>query len=283
MINVVACIDGSNSAKSVCDAASWASLRVAAPLKLLHVLDKAGYPTHSNLSGNIGLGTREHLLTELIELDAKRGKLALEQGRHLLDDAQRRAIADGVGQVSTMQRHGSLVETLTEIEPDLRLLVMGQHGEAHEDQTHAVGTQLESVIRTLQRPVLVVQPDFKIPHCFMIAFDGSATAKKALDMVKGSTLLQALPCHMVMISEGEDSLAIEFENACHTLETTGFEVTRQLLAGEVITELVKYQVDHDIDLMVMGAYGHSRIRQFLVGSNTTKMLSASTVSLLLLR
>lgn len=33
----------------------------------------------------------------------------------------------------------------------------------------------------------------------------------------------------------------------------------------------------------MGAYGHSRIRQFLVGSTTTSMLRSTTSPLLLLR
>jgi len=38
-----------------------------------------------------------------------------------------------------------------------------------------------------------------------------------------------------------------------------------------------------IDLLVMGVYGHSRIRQFLVGSTTTQMLRTTTSPLLLLR
>jgi nucleotide-binding universal stress UspA family protein len=33
----------------------------------------------------------------------------------------------------------------------------------------------------------------------------------------------------------------------------------------------------------MGAYGHSRIRQLLIGSTTTAMIRHSTVPLLLLR
>ena len=37
------------------------------------------------------------------------------------------------------------------------------------------------------------------------------------------------------------------------------------------------------DLIVMGAYGHSRIRQFFVGSHTRNMVSHSKVPLLLLR
>ncbi|MDP5776249.1 universal stress protein, partial [Pseudomonas aeruginosa] len=44
-----------------------------------------------------------------------------------------------------------------------------------------------------------------------------------------------------------------------------------------------YQNEHAIDLLVMGAYGHSRIRQFLVGSTTTSMLRSTTSPLLLLR
>ena len=38
-----------------------------------------------------------------------------------------------------------------------------------------------------------------------------------------------------------------------------------------------------INLAVMGAYGHLRIRQFFIGSQTTRMLRISITSLLLLR
>ncbi|MDO2133227.1 universal stress protein [Escherichia coli] len=44
-----------------------------------------------------------------------------------------------------------------------------------------------------------------------------------------------------------------------------------------------YQEEHGVDLLVMGAYGHSRIRQFLVGSTTAHMLRTTTTALLLLR
>ena len=44
-----------------------------------------------------------------------------------------------------------------------------------------------------------------------------------------------------------------------------------------------YRDEHAIDLVVTGAYGHSRIREFLVGSTTTRMIRQSKVPLLLLR
>ncbi|WP_432205725.1 universal stress protein [Enterococcus faecalis] len=57
----------------------------------------------------------------------------------------------------------------------------------------------------------------------------------------------------------------------------------EIRPGEVESVLHAYQAEHGIDLLVMGAYGHSRIRQFLVGSTTTTMLRTSTLPVLLLR
>lgn len=283
MRNIVACIDGSNNTNAVCDAAAWASTRLSVPLKLLHVLDRSEYPTHGNLSGNIGLGTREHLLEELVVLDEKRGRIALEHGNHMLEAARVRAKADGAEHVSVVQRHGSLVETLTEMAPEIRLLVMGRQGEAHEHEAHAIGSHLENVIRTIQRPVLVALAGFRPPESFMLAYDGSATASKALDMVAGSPLLSGLLCHVVMVTDIGVNRDAELDAGCVRLVAAGFAVVRTVLEGDVASALHGYRKEQDIDLMVMGAYGHSRIRQFLVGSNTTRMLSHSDVALLLLR
>ena len=85
MINVVSCIDGSPGATAVCDAGAWASQRMNAPLQLLHVLDKPEAPAQSDLSGRLGVDSREHLLDELVELDARRNKLAQEHGKLMLE------------------------------------------------------------------------------------------------------------------------------------------------------------------------------------------------------
>ena len=54
-------------------------------------------------------------------------------------------------------------------------------------------------------------------------------------------------------------------------------------AGEVEATLRGYKDEMNIDLLVMGAYGHSRIRHLLVGSTTTSMLRRAGVPVLLLR
>ena len=105
---ITACIDGSGIATSVVDAAAWASTALDAPMRLLHVLEKAASPI-GDRSGSIGPGTATYLLDELTELDEKRGKVAMALGKHMLEEAEQRAQAAGVAEISAVQRHGDLL------------------------------------------------------------------------------------------------------------------------------------------------------------------------------
>lgn len=280
---VLACVDGSQSSPAVCDYAAWASLRLDAPLTFLHVLDNSHYPIESNLSGSIGLGSREHLLTELAELDEKRGKLMREQGRLMLDAAVARAKTDGVAAPAVRQRHGDLVEALEELEADIRLLVIGREGEEGDSVGGHVGSHLESVIRTLHRPTLVTAGIFRQPRSVMLAFDNGPSTRKGIDMIAASPLFNGLPIHLLMVGADTKDAWEAVDVAKKALEKSGHQVHACIRAGNVEDALLDYEEEHDIDMIVMGAYGHSRIRQFFVGSTTTSILTRTKRPLLLLR
>ncbi len=283
MTQVMACIDGSSITLAVCDYAAWASRQMDAPLAFLHVLGRSEYPVPTDLSGNLGLGSREHLLQELATLDEQRSRVALEQGRLMLDAAKARAVADGVPNPTSRQRHGELVDTLLEFQDEIRLLVMGRQGEQGDSAGEHIGSHLENVVRTLHRPILVIPSDYTEPQRILVAFDGSATTRKAVDMVARSPLFRGLPCHVVMVGADKDEPREQLGWARTHLETAGFDVTAEIRQGEVEAVLCAYRTEHEIDLIVMGAYGHSRIREFLIGSTTTKLIRQSKVPLLLLR
>lgn len=282
MTQVMACIDGSTQAAAVCDCAVWASQRLGSPLSLLHVLDQQRYPLSGDFSGIIGLGSREFLLEELASLDEKRNKLALEEGRMMLDAARQLAVKAGV-EPTLRHRHGDLVESLRELEGDIRLLVIGKQGEDSGSEVQLIGSQLESVIRTMHRPILVTPADFKAPASAMLAFDASATSRKGVEMLVASPLLKGMPIHLVTVSSDTHEARAALDAARDKLADAGFEVHVAILEGEVEARLRDYQAEHAIELLVMGAYGHSRIRQFFVGSTTTNMLRSATTPLLLLR
>ena len=272
MTQVIACIDGSSITPAVCDYAAWASRKMDAPLEFLHVLGRSEYPIPADLSGNLGLGGRDALLQELAELDEKRSRVALEQGRLMLDAARARAVEDGVPNPTSRQRHGELVDTLIEFEHDIRLLVMGRQGEHGDSAGEHIGSHLENVVRTLHRPILVIPSDYTEPQRILIAFDGSATTRKAVEMVASSPLFRGLPCHLVMVGADKAEAREQLDWARTTLERAGFQVIAGIRSGQVEEVLCAYRTEHAIDLIVMGAYGHSRIREFLVGSTTTTLI-----------
>lgn len=281
---VLACIDHSSYTTAICDYAAWAALRLGAPLEFIHVLDR--HPEKAaklDFSGSIGLGTQESLLEELSALDEQRSRLAQEGGRQLLEAAKKRAIADGVPSPESRQRHGELVETLAELEPGARLFIVGQRGEAADLAPQHIGSNLERVIRALYRPILVSPKDFRAVRNVLIAFDGSATARKGIAMLASSSLLRGCVLHVVMAGPGTAANNEMVQWAGNSLKSASFSVKAGIVAGDADAVLTEYIAANHIDMLVMGAYGHSRIRQLLVGSTTTTMIRTLSIPILLLR
>jgi nucleotide-binding universal stress UspA family protein len=282
-LNVVACIDGSKAALAVCDYAAWASRRMGDPLMLLHVLDDEKYPARTDMSGNIGLGSREQLQEELVQLDQERSKLALKHGHLLLDEAEMRVRAAGVDNPGKRQRHDELANSLVEIEPESRLFVLGLHGESSSAASGHVGSQLETVIRSVHRPVFLVPDEFREPRSAMLAFDGSSTAFRSIELLAGTPVFRGMPLHLVLVGDASEEHQAQLERARNQLEGQGMEIHLAMRQGDVEQALHAYQEEHDIDVLIMGAYGHSRIRRFLVGSTTTRMLETARKPLVILR
>ncbi len=280
---VLACIDASPYAEAICDYAVWAATQLAAPITLVHVLDKALHTHTPDLSGSIGLGSQELLLQQLAELDEKHSKLALQRGRSILAAAKARSEHAGVMAVAERLCHGQLQDTLAAVENDTRLLIMGKRGFSSADAHGHIGLHVERVIRTVHKPILLTQQHYKTPQRIMLAFDGSATAQKSLQMLAASPLCRGLPLHLVMAGPETDTSRAELDSAAQLMRSAGFDTKTAIVAGEPELVLHQYQQEHVIDLLVMGAYGHSRIRQFIVGSTTTAMICKAKCSLLILR
>lgn len=282
---VLACIDGASLTEAVCDYAVWIAKRVQAPLKLLHTIDHHPETAlRADLSGNVGLGSQEHLLEEIIQLEQQQSKLKLKKGKLLLQAAKQRVIDGGVTDPICNQRHGGLISALIELEESIRVLVLGLRGQVHDHRSDQIGAKLEAVIRSLHRPILVVNDAFVPPERIMIAYDGSRAADKAVDMVAASPLYRGLACHLVCVNDNEATAAKLLQQASDRLNAAGDrEVSAVQLKGKAEQALCDYQQRHAIDLTVMGAFSHTRLHDMLLGSFTHKMLINTRKPLLLLR
>lgn len=309
MTKVLACLDGSLYSQSVCDHAAWAAARLKASVELLHVIgrrDIAAAPM--DLSGSIGSDAQQHLLEELATLDAARAKLIQKRARLMLDEAKSRVQTRGIADVTVTLRHGDLVDTLTEREgqvsqqanqqvsqqvsqqaghqtaPQADLIVIGKRGEAADFAKLHLGSNLERVVRATHRPVLVAARAFKPIERLMIAFDGGASALKAVETVAGSPLFTGLACHLVMAGPDNDANRAKVGEAASRLTAAGLTVTSSVEAGISPEAVIAAKVEAlTIDLLVMGAYGHSRMRSLVIGSTTTEMIRSCRIPVYLVR
>lgn len=280
---IIALVDGSIYSESVCEHAAWISGRTGAPVELIHVLGRREAPADNDLSGSIRLGARTALLEKLADLDAQRAKLVAHRGRAILEDAHAILEKGGVDGITTRLRHGDIVETISEIESDARVIVIGKRGEAADFAKGHLGSNLERIVRASHRPVFVASRAFKPIDSVLVAYDGGTSAMKAIDHIARSTLFQGLGVTVVTVGQDTERTRKGLADAKALLSAAGIDADTCIVEGQPENELGKLVENEGFGMLVMGAYGHSRIRSLVIGSTTTEMVRTCKVPVVLVR
>lgn len=288
MTKILGCIDGSLYADGVCTLISWAQARLQLPVTLLHVVTPSSVGDNPiDMTGQIGLGAKSDLLQALAEIDAAHGKLALKKGQLMLSHAQALLAANGIAQPEILHWRGRLVDTIATLESELDLIIMGKRGEQHQTDPAHLGSNLERVARTIHKPLLLATQQPKPIERILIAYDGSASAQKTLDYVASSALFKGLEVHLLNVGNDSAEATASLAVAEEKLTAQGLSVIASLQSGEAVvtvaTVVRDYLDTHAIDLLAIGAYGHSKIRRLILGSTTTALIQQSQVPVLLCR
>jgi nucleotide-binding universal stress UspA family protein len=272
---ITAFIDGSPYAESVCDHAAWAAERLAMPVALVHVLGRRSEVSSqpADLSGSLKLGARSDLLEKLAKLDQERAQLGRERGRAILDDAVTRikAAAPEV-EVQARLRNGDLIGAIGELEPETRFAIIGKRGEAAGFAQENLGSNLDRAVRTVQRPVLIVSHAFRPLDRFLLAYDGSPSTERAIERLTEGSVMRGLECHILSVGSATPATRDRLAAAANALRHAGFIVTEHLQTGEPEKVITQAMADFDIDLLVLGKSGHSRLGQLALGSTTLDLI-----------
>lgn len=282
MARILACIDGSIYSQSVTDHTAWAAAKLGADARLLQVIGRRE-ASSDDRSGRIVAGARRRLLEELAALDAERAKLTMQQARLDLDDAAERLRAAGVTQIEDRLRTGDLLEALAEFEADADLIVIGKRGEAADFAKMHLGSNLERILRSAERPVLVASRAFQPIRRALLAYDGRPSAERAAAALAEGPLLKDV--HIVVLAAGAPDAATRAaaEAVVERLAAAGLTAEasfRAEAAKEAIPSAVEAQ---GADLVVMGAFGHSRLRTMVIGSTTVEVIRDALKPILVYR
>ncbi|WP_439155354.1 universal stress protein [Yoonia sp.] len=280
---LIALVDGSAYSESVCHHAAWIAGKNDWKVKIYHVMGRRDAVDKQDLSGAIRLGARTALLRQLSDLDAERAKLTHEHGRAILEDAKSIITADGVTDVETRLRQGDLIETVTAKEDQGDMIVIGKRGEAAGMAMDHLGSNLERVVRASHKPVFIANRAFKPVQKVLVAFDGGPSSLKAVDYISRSPLFAGLVVSLVFAGKDTPEIRKSLDTAAATLRAGGFEADTIIRSGEPEKVLAQITVQDAHELLVMGAYGHSRVRALIIGSTTTEMIRSCRVPVLIMR
>lgn len=117
----------------------------------------------------------------------------------------------------------------------------------------------------------------------MIAWDGSRTAARAVHHAL-PFLAIAQSITVVMVGTALDQPGEPGADLATYLARHGFPVDVETIpapATGVSDALLNHAADRGFDLLVMGGYGHSRVREFLFGGATRGILANMTVPVLM--
>jgi nucleotide-binding universal stress UspA family protein len=158
--------------------------------------------------------------------------------------------------------------------------------QAEPDKT-ARNLIIEAALFESGRPVLIVpyiqREGFKL-DCVMVCWDGSRSAARAVaDALP--LLAKAKAVEVVLVaSEPGKSDEIPGADIAHHLARHGLEVELKRIVSvdvDVTNTILSHAADIGGDLLVMGGYGHSRMREFMLGGVTRGILTSMTLPTLM--
>ncbi len=277
--NILIPTDGSDFGKTAIAYGIFIARKLDAQLTGLHVVDirLMQGPVFTDISGSIGLPPYQELLPAIESgLDAK--------AEEILKEFRDQCEAAGL-HPETKKVVGVIDETIIEEgRTCCDWVLLAQRGEHfHLDGGAILGSTAQSVVRLSGKPVLVTPGHFREIATMALAYDGSTPADHALKLAAELSQQAAWPLSVVIITDDQTLAAKRSQKAKGVLAPYPIASSVIIRTGKEDKELLRFIREGSADLLVMGAYGHNRLRELLLGSTTSSIIRKSTIPVLLTR
>lgn len=276
--------DGSDYSKTATEYGIYIARKFAAQLTGLHVMDirLMQVSTFNDMSE-----AGDHALTEPLLPSIERGLNV--KADNILKNFQDRCNASGL-QTEIKKSLGIVSDVIIEEGKQKDCVLLAQRGEhLRIGSSGILGSTVESVVRGAGKPVIVTPQLFQEIESMGLAYDGSPPAKNALKLAAEISKQTAWPLSIIMITDDHHQSA-DLTDRIETFlksfeEDSGCKIDSDTitLSGKEDREILRFIQDGSIELMVMGAYGHNRLRELILGSTTSYIIRKSTIPVLLTR
>ncbi len=279
---ILACTDGSRSGDAATQYGIALAQQCQAALTGLHVLDSRVLegPLMADISGWIGAQPYGNQLQQFREVLEEKGRSILQAFEQLCEAAK-------LGNAKGIIRMGHPSRVILDEEAEADLVVIGRHG-IHADMVGAaLGSTAERLIRHSETPCMVTPPEFN-PICkILLAYDGSDHARHALSFAL--ELVRSLDAELILLTVAEEAAGADTaralsQEALREVEQQGTKAVPLIVESPRAADAIQASCEEQgCDLIVMGTYGYSRIREMILGSTTTRVTTQAKVPVLLVR
>ena len=271
-------LDGSEHARTAGRYALWLGERLKAMVVGLHVVDIVSIEGSffHDISGSLGFEPYLDFSSKMREVLHERGKALLQE---FADYATKSNVA-----VDTVLGMGVIANEIAEYAKTADLVVIGHRGVNEKFSTGLLGSTAESVSRKSPKPVFMCGMEFRECGHPLLAYDGSQRAAAAMQSAAEFCATLSLPLTVLTVNRDETVGRRVLDEASAYLRPydlqTAFELQQTGNAPERIANFIR---ERNHDLLFIGAYGHSRIIEMVLGSTTEYVLRNSACPVFMTR
>ncbi|WP_028950748.1 universal stress protein [Sulfurihydrogenibium subterraneum] len=274
-------LDGSKSSKVAGEYGIYLSKNLKRPVVGVHIIDirLLEGPFLTDIAGGLGFSTYADILPKIKEV--------LEAKAEAILDEFAIACREKGGDCSIAEAYGIVVNELVNMTDPEDLIIVGKKGQHQGFLPLLLGSTAEGVARKSTCPVMITADNFREIKSILFAFDGrekSVHAANYVNYLSKHLNVNSVKVISVFTDKVKDATkAQEFENRLKTLLEVNFEfIDRYGEPEEMIEDYINSNKD-SLDLVVMGAFGESPVRELILGSTTNYIASKSPIPVLLVK
>jgi nucleotide-binding universal stress UspA family protein len=260
-------LDGSEHSRTAARYAIWLGQKLDAVVVGLHVVDIVSIEGSffHDISGSLGF-------EPYLDFSSKMREVLHERGRAILEEFRTRAEEAGVRH-DTRLTMGLVPTEIVENATTADLVVIGHRGVNEKFVTGLLGSTAENVTRRSPKPVFVCPLPFKEIENPLLAYDGSQRAAAAMQSAAEFCVTLGLPLTVLTVNRDEEQGQKILAEAKAYLEPYRIPLRLEFQqTGNAPERIANFLREHRHDLLFIGAYGHSRIIELVLGSTTEYVL-----------
>ncbi len=263
--NILACVDSSQYGTCVMKYAAYLSKAFNTKLEALHVIDilQLEGPFMYDISGALGLEPFSNFSAKIKEMLKEKGKNVLSSFKEITDFY-------GV-ELKTTIKTGIIYSTIIESSENADMVIIGKKGVNSSYERGILGSNIEPVVRKIEKPLFVANEHFYTPRTLVVAYDGSGVSEKALEYAK------FYKSHFDNVTIRIINVGNDEEKAKELFKELPTYIDKQFINSKNTSQaIIDYTSQQDNPLLCIGAYGKNRLLEMILGSTTESILRKNT-------